>query len=437
MTEHAVLGPLPPIALNPEQVEFVAVAFEGPDPYAQAGGLGVRMTGLVRALASRGFRVHFFFIGDPALPGVETEGSLTLYRWGQWISRYHLEGVYAAEYEKKADLDQSLPAFIVEQIAKPARQAGRRVAILTEEWQTAETAIRISDLLHHAGLRNSAAILWNANHRMGLGQIDFSRLGYVATITTVSRFMRQLLGQHGVNAVVIPNGIDSDWFHEPARAEVERLRRLFSRPLLVKVGRFDPDKRWITAVEAVAVLKARGFRPTLVLRGGMEPHGAEVFGRARSLGLTVVELTMPGTPSREEVLSQLEALGPDADVVHLRTFLPKDMLRLLYRAADAVLVQSGFEPFGLVGLEVMASGGIAITGGTGEDYARAFRNGLIADDDDPRRLADLVACAMSSKELRRDLVREGRRTARTYHWDRILDELLAQISLAFSRQGGQ
>lgn len=422
------------IDLSPDEVEFVAVAFEGPDPYSQAGGLGVRMMGLTRALADRGFRVHFFFLGDPSLPAVEHHRSLTLHRWGQWISRYHLEGVYAAEYEKKADLDESLPTYVVEQIAKPAAQEGRRLVILTEEWQTADFAIRLSNLLHQAGLRDRVAMLWNANHQIGLSRINFAGLGNVATISTVSRFMRHILGQYGVNPVVIPNGIDPHWFSDPARAEVEHLRHLFPRPLLVKVGRFDPDKRWIAAVEAVAALKARGYQPTLILRGGMEPHGAEVFSRAQSLGLTLAELTMTGTPTREEVLAELDRQKPQADLIHLKLFVPQDMLQLLYRAADVVLVQSGFEPFGLVGLEVMASGGIAITGGTGEDYARAFKNGLIADDDDPLRLADLISFASAKKDLRRDLAREGRRTARSYQWDRVLDELLAQVRLAFTRQ---
>jgi len=422
------------IDLNEDNTEFVAIAFEGPDPYAQAGGLGVRMSGLTRALAERGFRVHFFFIGDPNLPGEETLGSLTLYRWGQWISRYHLEGVYAAEYEKKVDLDSSMPYFIRDHIARPAVAAGRRLVFLTEEWQTAEAAITISDLLHQAGIRDKSVLFWNANHRVGLHRIDFARLGYIATITTVSRFMRKFLQQYGVNPLVIPNGIEDAWFSESLRSEVTRLRRLLPRPLLVKVGRFDPDKRWIMAIESIAQLKQRGLTPTLIMRGGLEPHGAEVFHRARQLGLTVTEIAMDGTPTKDAVLARLEEERPSADVIHLRLFVPRDMLSLLYRAADAVLVNSGFEPFGLVGLEVMAAGGIPITGGTGEDYARAFVNGLIVDEENPRHLADLVTYAMENPEFRARITRSGRATAKSYRWQRVLDELLAQVTLAFERQ---
>ena len=82
--------------LQPNQAEFVILSFEGPDPYAQAGGLGVRAANLSRALAAQGYRTHLLFVGDPDLPGHEChmEGRLQLHRWCQWISRHHSNGVY-------------------------------------------------------------------------------------------------------------------------------------------------------------------------------------------------------------------------------------------------------------------------------------------------------------------------------------------------------
>lgn len=425
------------VVLAPENTVFVAVAFEGPDPYAQAGGLGVRMTGLTRALARRGFPVHFFFVGDPERPAVERDGSLTLYRWSQWISRYHREGVYAAEWDKMQDVEHSLPPFVLREIVMPAVAEHRRVVFLTEEWQTASTAVALSDLLYAQGVRADAVIFWNANHRMGLTRVDFPRLGFVATLTTVSRFMRQLLQQYGISPLVIPNGIEEPWFDEVPTSLVHRLRALFASPLLVKVGRFDPDKRWIMAVEAVARLKQQGLTPTLLMRGGMEPHGAAVFERARELGLTVSDVVLEGTPDREQVMRAIEQVRPRSDLVHLRAFLPRDFLAVLYRSADAVLVNSGFEPFGLVGLEVMAARGVAITGGTGEDYARAFVNGLIVDNDDPGRLAALVRFLQARPQLKRQMIKEGLATAKSYRWDRVIDELLGQVTLAFERQDAE
>ena len=60
-------------------------------------------------------------------------------------------------------------------------------------------------------------------------------------------------------------------------------RRFF----LFKIGRFDPDKRWMMAIEAVARLKYSGYPVTLFVRGGIEPHGAEVLSHAHRLGLKI------------------------------------------------------------------------------------------------------------------------------------------------------
>ena len=47
---------------------FSLVSFEGTDPYSQAGGLGVRVSGLARTLAELRYETHLFFIGDPHRP---------------------------------------------------------------------------------------------------------------------------------------------------------------------------------------------------------------------------------------------------------------------------------------------------------------------------------------------------------------------------------
>jgi hypothetical protein len=93
------------------------LAFEGPDLYAQAGGIASRVMGLTEALAAAGFEMHLWFVGDPSLPGYELRGQLHLHRWCQWISRYHPGGVYDGEEGKHADygtsLDPVLPASLM------------------------------------------------------------------------------------------------------------------------------------------------------------------------------------------------------------------------------------------------------------------------------------------------------------------------------------
>jgi hypothetical protein len=102
------------------------LAFEGPDIYAQAGGIASRVTGLTEALATAGFETHLWFVGDPSLPGHEMRGQLHLHRWCQWISHYHPNGVYDGEAGKHADYGASLPPFLCQEMLLPhLRQGGR------------------------------------------------------------------------------------------------------------------------------------------------------------------------------------------------------------------------------------------------------------------------------------------------------------------------
>lgn len=206
--------------IHPNNTVFVILSFEGPDRYAQAGGLGVRVTQLSRTLAEHGFETHLFFVGDPDLPGMQQQvgGRLLLHRWWHWISLYHPLGVYDGEEGKRRDFTASAPPFIVEEIVRPAVAPDRRLVVLAEEWHTAEALCWLSDLLHAAGLRQQAIMFWNANNTMAFHRVDWKRLNSVATLTTVSRYMKQLMRGLGLDPLVILNGIPADLL-KPVNAE--------------------------------------------------------------------------------------------------------------------------------------------------------------------------------------------------------------------------
>src|SRR5262249_15683115 len=164
-----------------------------------------------------------------------------------------------------------------EHIARPSIESGRLVVVMAEEWQTAEATCRLDELLRHLGLRDRAVLFWNANNTMGFNRIDWGRLQAAASITTVSRYMKHLLWGFGVNPLVIPNGIPAECFRAVEDAEATAIREtLGGRRLLLKVARWDPDKRWLLSLDALARLKARGRSSVLLARGGVEAHGGEV-----------------------------------------------------------------------------------------------------------------------------------------------------------------
>jgi glycosyltransferase involved in cell wall biosynthesis len=404
-------------------MQFHILSFEGPDEYARAGGIASRITGLSEALAAAGFETHLWFIGDPSLSGHETRGQLRLHRWCQWISHHHPAGVYDGEEIKWPDYATSLPPFLFHEVLLPHLQRGGRAVVLAEEWQTVNAVLHLDWLLRGAGVRHQVPIFWNANNTFSFERIAWDRLATAAVITTVSRYMKHLMWERGVNPLVIPNGLTADALVPPDREAVASFRaRLQHRTVLSKVARWDPDKRWLLAIQTVRVLKEQGWRPLLLARGGMEAHGAEVLAAATAAGLRVVERASP-TPGVRGLLQAVEGLHA-ADMVSLRTALDPESCRVLFQGSAAVLANSGREPFGLVGLETMAASGVACTGCTGEDYVVPGQNALVLETTDPWEFVSLFRELHANPAQERALRRAGRATAKRYAWPHIVQRLL-------------
>lgn len=425
--------------LTPDSTVFCLLSFEGPDRYAQAGGLGVRITHLAETLARHGFETHLLFVGDPALPGGEEreDGFLTLHRWCQWISRFHPAGVYDGEEGKLADFLGSAPPFILSEIILPALATGRTPIILAEEWHTAAAVIRLNEMLRACGLARRCVILWNANNTMSFHRVDWPALDRSAQITTVSRYMRYLMWDLGVNPLVIPNGIPEELLKPVDRRRVTSLRRVLDSQddsvFLFKVGRFDPAKCWLTAVDTATMLKASGQRVVFPLRGGIEPHGAEVLGRAAARGLRIADVN--GQPENwPQLLESLRTAGP-ADIYNLRFVMSQEMLRPFYAGADAVLANSGHEPFGLVGLETMAAGGCVFTGNTGEEYAFGGQGAIPLDTSAPEEIVTQILRLRSDPDAAATLRQVARRRAATYSWERVINILLEKIAFVMRLNG--
>src|SRR5262245_14451613 len=202
------------------RVQFHILSFEGPDPYARAGGIASRVDGLVQALVAAGHPTHLWFVGDPSSPGHERRGNLHLHRWCQWISRYHPAGVYDGEEGKHADYVTSVPPFLLRDVLLAHVQQGGQAVILAEEWHTVDAVLHLDWLLRQAQVRDRVTILWNANNTFSFHRIDWQRLAEAAIITTVSRYMRHLMQGLGVNALVIPNGLSAEALIPPERQAV-------------------------------------------------------------------------------------------------------------------------------------------------------------------------------------------------------------------------
>lgn len=410
------------VSLDPKRTQFHILSFEGPDPYSTVGGLGTRVEGLTEALGSLGHDTHLWFVGDPNGAGHEAKDAVMLHRWCQWISAHHPQGVYDGEYGKTADYSASLPPFMMSRTLLPHLLDGGQAVVIAEEWQTVNALLHLDWLLRRAGLRHRVTLSWNANNIYGFELIDWVKLQAAATITTVSRYMNLMMRPYGINPVVIPNGLGADAFLPPEQAGVQQASaNLQGRLVVTKMARFDPDKRWMESIMLMARLKNRGWKPLMVARGGNEQHGRDVMREARRLGLRVSRRSAPGNISG--LISATQQID-DVDIIELTSHVDKDCRRVLFKSSDVVLANSVHEPFGLVGLEAMAVGGLAATGCTGEDYAVPGHNALVLQTGDPDEFLKLYSPLRANQSQCVALRSAGQATAKRYSWPAVLDSNL-------------
>jgi glycosyltransferase involved in cell wall biosynthesis len=81
----------------------------------------------------------------------------------------------------------------------------------------------------------------------------------------------------------------------------------------------------------------------------------------------------------------------------------------------------------LVGLEVIAAGGIAVCGSTGEEYADPFVNAIVCDTSDGRELASYLRALLANPALADGIRRVGAETAERYSWGHSLTALDLKI----------
>ncbi len=100
-------------------------------------------------------------------------------------------------------------------------------------------------------------------------------------------------------------------------------------------------------------------------------------------------------------------------------------LEKLYRESDFLLATSRIEGFYIPGLEAMANGCILLTTSAGgvEEYARNKINAIVIRRLDELWQKDIINKIYTNKKLRSKLIANGYKTAKQYHWDKIIDEL--------------
>jgi D-inositol-3-phosphate glycosyltransferase len=221
-------------------------------------------------------------------------------------------------------------------------------------------------------------------------------------------------------AVVAP-GVDLDIFQVQAK---EAARTLVGHPgerLFLFVGRLEPLKGVDVILRALARLTAGGRHPEVRLLVLGADSGSGTGGEQARLRRLAVDLGL-------------------ADRVEFLGSVPQREVATYYAAADACLMPSYSESFGLVGLEAQACGTPVIASNVG-GLASVVRDGVtgyLVDGHDPADYAERMRLVLETPDLSEELGRRGSRLARAFSWERTADALLdrfAELVAGFRPRG--
>jgi D-inositol-3-phosphate glycosyltransferase len=222
----------------------------------------------------------------------------------------------------------------------------------------------------------------------------------VDRIVAATEAERDELVRHGAprsRIAVVPCGVDTDLFRPGRVTDARRELGLPPGPLLLYVGRIAPIKGLETLLEAVATLRAAGHPVRLLVIGGDADEAADGH-----------EAYVRGLACRRELCEAVTFLGSQ----------PQPALRAYYVAADATVMPSYYESFGMVALEAMACGSPVIASRVG-GLATTVRDGVtgvLVPDGDVAALARGIETVLSDPARRRALGAEGVRWAARHRW---------------------
>ncbi|MBI4325805.1 MAG: glycosyltransferase [Chloroflexi bacterium] len=250
-------------------------------------------------------------------------------------------------------------------------------------------------------------------------RVHYERLLYEAAelvIATSPQQMDLLVKDYEVPAGrcrMIPPGYDDNRFFPVSDASRETIRQRLgiSGKVILAVGRLARNKGYDLLIEGFELVAKRESQALLCLAAGGENL----------------------SPREQTILTELKELVtrlPLQDRVRFIGFIPDDQLADFYRAADAFVLSSRYEPFGMAAVEAMACGTpTVVTVHGGLCRALAFgRHALFADPFDKEDLGITMVKVFRHPRLRARMARMGAHKMRSlFTWSGIAHQLLAAV----------
>jgi glycogen(starch) synthase len=337
-------------------------------PPLVVGGLGRHVDGLARALAAAGHDVHVVTRGEKDEAVAEVVEGVHVHRAAAdpIAIDFHTESLLAwAQAVEHSLLRAALP--LVHEV--------RPDLVHAHDWLVAQSAATLAAAANVAMLATIHATE-SGRHRghlpaplnVAIDSIERWLARSADAVITCSPSMRdevvRLFDLDAAQVSVVANGIDAErWRLTPGQRRAARAQYGADGPMLAFAGRLVHEKGVQTVLDAMPALRRR--HPGLRLAvAGTGPYEDELRARARAL----------------RVGRAVDWLG----------FAPDDEVVARFATADAIVVPSLYEPFGIVALEAAASRTPLVAANTG-GLRDAIASGLAAAAFEPGDTTGLTA----------------------------------------------
>ena len=209
---------------------------------------------------------------------------------------------------------------------------------------------------------------------------------------------------------VVPCGVNLEQF-KPVDKETARQELGFGdEKIILCVGRIEPLKGIDQLLKAMPYLQnIQGLR--LVIIGGDEHSRHEV-----------------------EQLRQLSSALHIQDSVTFLGLIKHEQLPYFYSAADACVIPSYYESFGLVALESLACGTPVVATDVGDlkNIVRHGETGYVITDSTPHHLAEKIALLLSRPSTDTESALSIRASVSTFSWSNIAEAITRECRLALA-----
>lgn len=211
---------------------------------------------------------------------------------------------------------------------------------------------------------------------------------------------------------VIPCGVDLSLFRPIPPGRARQTLGLSKRKFVLFVGRIDAIKGIDLLIRAVHCLVEKNCL-------GKHEIGLIIVGGDRDAD--------PRIETREmQRLRKLVARRDLGKEVAFWGAQRQDLLPFFYSAAEAVILPSRYESFGMVALEAMGCGRPVIASRVGglQFTVEDGRNGFLFPEGNWKELAERIRRVIVSPALKKKLGRAALRRAGQFRWPKIVGELL-------------